>query len=463
MNTLLWLQRDLRLIDNPALDFALATNQPVIAVYIHSPLEDAPWAAGAASRWWLHNSLQKLEGQLAKRNIKLHFFNENSIERIMALVNGFNIDTVVWTNRHEPQRVKCEHILHQKLNSTGIAVQRFRDDILGNPELFMTASKGTPYRVFTPFYKRLRREMRLSGMFIEPDNKQKNYNMVAPEINDSLSLRRLELLDTHEWHQKLYQYWSPGYESALAKLDQFVDGALQAYIDQRDYPAISATSSLSPHLHFGEISPRTIVAKLAPLIEFEGGTQAVQAEAFLRQLIWREFARYILWHYPETATEPMNKKFTSKFWKNEQHNLIRWQRGNTGIPIIDAGMRELWQTGAMHNRVRMLTASILTKNMQVAWQHGARWFWDTLVDADLANNSMGWQWVAGCGVDAAPYFRIFNPETQALKFDKQQQYVKRWQPKKQSSKRDVIELASSRKEALNRYTQLIKKGKGVVT
>ena len=273
-----------------------------------------------------------------------------------------------------------------------------------------------------------------------------------------MNLQQLELVDNHVWHEKLHNHCSPGEQSATDKLDKFIDEALICYRTQRDIPAIDATSALSAHLHFGEISTQQIVTALVPLIEIQGAEIGEAAEAFLRQLIWREFARYTLWHFPQTSTDSMNPKFTTSFWKSDIKNLRKWQRGETGIPIIDAGMKQLWETGTMHNRVRMLVASLLTKNMGIAWQEGARWFWDTLVDADLANNSMGWQWVAGCGVDAAPYFRIFNPNTQAQKFDKQGTYVHRWikGTPGQMQKKPIVDLSISRARALDRYKHTVK-------
>ncbi|MDH5426005.1 MAG: DNA photolyase family protein [Gammaproteobacteria bacterium] len=462
MNTLLWFQRDLRVDDNPALNWALQQQQPVIAVYIHSQKEDTPWAIGAASRWWLHQSLTKLAAALLPYNIELQFINASSVASISQLATDYEIDKVVWTSRVEPQRRICETTIENNLLNQGITVKRFKDELLQHPDAFLTASKDTPYRVFTPFYKKLRAELQLQNHQRSNTAYKHDSLRLAEKLTESVSLEQLELLDAHHWQHKLQQHCSPGAESAYKKLETFINEALPDYVTKRDFPAISATSTLSAHLHFGEISPRQIVDALAPLIEFEGGNAATAAEAFLRQLIWREFARYILWHFPATAVEPMNPKFNTAFWKKDDSSLKLWQRGQTGIAIVDAGMRELWQTGIMHNRVRMLAASLLTKNMGIAWQQGAAWFWDTLVDADLANNSMGWQWVAGCGVDAAPYFRVFNPDTQALKFDKQRTYINHWLNTLKTEALPVIDLASSRNDALYRYNQLIKKNNSVL-
>jgi len=470
MNTLLWFQRDLRTKDNPALSWALQQGNPVIAVYIHSPEEDAPWAAGAASCWWLQQSLEKLSDSLQKLNITLYFFHDDSVKKIPQLAQLLDCDDVVWTGRHEPKRLECESKIESMLKNKAISVQRFNDHLLNKPEQFLTASTNTPYKVFTPFYKKLRAELRLYEFHQSQfptlkkqsvSNQQNLNNFVQSQLKPApLNLQQLNLIGTHNWHHKLHNYWEPGEESALQKLQSFVDETICDYATARDNPATNGTSGLSPHLHFGEVSPQQILTALVPLIEIQGDKQAQAAEVFLRQLIWREFARYILWHFPDTAVKPMNKRFKNTFWKQNRQQLTRWQKGETGISLVDAGMKQLWETGWMHNRVRMLVASLLTKNLGISWQQGAHWFWDTLVDADLANNSMGWQWVAGCGVDASPYYRIFNPDTQASKFDKQGSYRHRWLGKEAELKimnpsaKPIIDLANSRIDALDRYKAL---------
>lgn len=453
MNTLLWFQRDLRLHHNPALNWAIQQGKPIIAIYIHSPEEDAPWSEGAASRWWLHHSLKKLSAELLKLGITLHFFRGNSVEIITQLVTDNSVSATTWTKRCEPQRRTCEHKIEQHLNKHNIEVKQFQDGLLAHPNQFLTASNKTAYKVFTPFYKKLRSELQLTDFFHNTTANKKPDATSATLKNPTLKLEQLKLLDQYPWHEKLHAYWSPGELSALEKLDYFVDNVIKNYATQREFPASNGTSSLSPHLHFGEISPRQVITVLVPLIEIQDGQIANAAEAFMRQIIWREFARYILWHYPQTATQSMNAKFKQSFWTTNSEQLRAWQQGKTGIAIIDAGMKQLWNTGWMHNRVRMLVASLLTKNMGISWQDGAHWFWDTLVDADLANNSMGWQWVAGCGVDAAPYFRIFNPVTQEHRFDKQKSYINLWLADKETNK-PILDLASSRTTALEKYKQL---------
>ena len=457
MNTLLWLQRDLRIHNNPSLEWALQQGKPVVAVYIYSPEEDAPWSEGAASRWWLQHSLTRLSDGLSQLNITLHFFKANSVDTIEKLTNEIKFDTVVWTNRIEPKRVVCETQIEKLLNAKDITVKRFNSGLLQKPAEFLTASQNTPYKVFTPFYRKLRKELNFSDYYTV--NTQYKPNHKATKIllfNNESSLDKLGLLDNHHWHDKLHKYWIPGEESAFKKLEIFIGSKVLNYLSSRDFPSTDATSNLSPYLHFGEISPQQIVTALIPLIELGDGKSAAAAEGFLRQLIWREFARYILWHFPHTDHKPMNEKFSLSFWSKNKSNLKKWQQGETGINIVDAGMKQLWETGSMHNRVRMLAASLLSKNMGIAWQQGAQWFWDTLVDADLANNSMGWQWVAGCGLDAAPYFRIFNPETQARKFDKENSYSQYWLQQRNPVNQPIVDISSTRKEALERYNLYVR-------
>lgn len=456
MVTLIWFQRDLRLQDNAALNHALHQGGSVAAVYVHSPQEDKPWTEGAASRWWLHHSLAQLRDRLRQMNIELQFFRGNSGEIIPRLADFYQATTVTWTGRHEPHRRQFEQTIADKLQQNGINVHPFSDELLSNPGQFLTMTGKTPYRVFTPFYKRLRSELHSFSTPVKPDTGQITPSQLARHTQ-SVELDQLQLLDKHHWHKKLHQYWTPGESGAATMLDEFINNSLQGYLDQRDFPATNGTSRLSPHLHFGELSPGQILDALTPLIEFDH-TLSKPAEGFLRQLIWREFSRYILFHYPETVTEPMNKKYTTGFWINDPVKLAAWQRGNTGVPIIDAGMKQLWETGSMHNRVRMLVASLLTKNLGISWQEGARWFWETLVDADLANNTMGWQWVAGCGVDAAPYFRIFNPETQAKRYDPDRRYTDHWLQGNTTLSTEIptIDLATTRKAALDKYHHLIR-------
>ena len=457
MKTLLWFQRDLRIQDNPALQWALQTGNAIEAIYIHSPEEDGPWSEGAASRWWLHNSLKKLAVDLEKLNIKLHFFKSNSVALIDQLTSEQAFEAIAWNNRIEPYRRVCETQIENQAQQKGLTVKRFVNELLSQPETFLTASSHTPYKVFTPFYKKLRSELNFDAFSKESKAiQQAPSSSHSKPLQGECTLDELNLLDDYDWYNKLASYWSPGEAGALQRLDAFVDHAPGRYLEGRDFPALHTTSGLSPHLHFGEISPTQIVRQLIPLINHSDAHNSTAAEGFLRQLIWREFARYILWHFPHSVDQAMNDKFQPTFWKTNPAGLKQWQQGETGFPLVDAGMKQLWETGTLHNRVRMIAASLLTKNMGIPWQQGARWFWDTLVDADLANNTMGWQWVAGCGVDAAPYFRIFNPDTQAQKFDPEQRYIQRWLKTDTPACHPVVDLAASRKAALDRYHSLVK-------
>jgi len=458
MRTLIWFQRDLRIHNNPLLEWALQQDQPVVAIYIYSPEEDSPWSEGAASRWWLHQSLTQFYKDLKKLKITLHFFKGNSVETIEKLSKDLKVSSVGWTNRVEPNRIACETKIEQQLKENNISVKRFNSGLIKKPHEFLTATKNTPYKVFTPFYRKLRRELDFSDYYGNNTVLKPAQKYTEPKtLKYALSLEQLGLPDEHNWHNKLHKHNTVGEESAYKKLDDFVDKHICDYLCKRDFPSADATSALSPHLHFGEISTQQILGTLIPLIDQAGAKATEAAEGFLRQLIWREFARYILLHFPETANKPMNEKFKASFWSRNKSNLKKWQQGTTGIEIVDAGMKQLWETGNMHNRVRMLTASLLTKNMGINWQQGAQWFWDTLVDADLANNSMGWQWVAGCGVDAAPYFRIFNPDTQAKKFDADNTYQHHWLDQGYSFNKPVVDLRSSRNDALARYNKYIRR------
>ncbi|MCW8932336.1 MAG: DNA photolyase family protein [Gammaproteobacteria bacterium] len=457
MNTLIWFQRDLRIKDNLALNWALRRGNPIIAIFIHNPDEDVPWQTGAASSWWLHHSLKSLTDDLSKHGIQLHCFKANSQQKIRQLVSSYHINAVTWTNRHEPKRIQYENAIEAMLLKKNITVKRVKDELLQNYNAFLTKTHKTPYKVFTPFYKRLRQELSMKES-VELVTKKQWQACSKPVIKTIGSeLKELSLLTEHRWHEKLSSHWTPGEKTASEKLNQLISHTLINYSIDRDYPKLAGTSSLSPHLHFGEISPQQILNALLPYLTFFSSNKSNNAESFLRQLIWRDFARYILWNFPDTATQAMNKKFKQNFWKFDEEKLHKWQQGQTGIPIIDAGMKQLWETGWMHNRVRMLSASFLTKNLGIPWQEGAQWFWKTLVDADLANNSMGWQWVAGCGVDAAPYFRIFNPYTQTQRFDKDQCYIKQWLDLKNTeiNSKAIIDIKQSRANALLRYQRLI--------
>lgn len=409
--SIVWFRQDLRIEDNPALYHACKKGL-VIPIYIWSPDEEGDWPYGAASRWWLHHSLNRLNDDLEKLNLRLIIRKGKPLDILLDLISTSGVSSVYWSRRYEPYSIKRDAHLKATLHSKGIEAKSFNASLLFEP-WDIANKQGRPFQVFTPFWKCClthsvlvpipQPEMKISGL----------KSKIHTESIDSL-----QLLPKITWDSGLKESWSPGESSAKKMLNQFIP-ALSSYVEERDFPSREGTSWLSPYLHFGEISPRTIWHTLAPL---------KNSEMFLRQLGWREFSYHLLYHFPKTDLHPLRDTFASFPWENNKSLLKAWQKGATGYPIIDAGMRQLWHTGWMHNRVRMIVGSFLVKDLLINWTEGARWFWDTLVDADLANNTMGWQWVAGCGADAAPYFRIFNPTTQSEKFDPDGDYIRRWVP-----------------------------------
>ena len=403
-----WFRRNLRLADNAAWTAACDSGRPVIAVYVSDTLD-----SGGASRWWLHHSLSALERDLANSGVGLTVRSGDPDAILPDLVRSTGAVAVFCCRRFEPEARRQETSLRDRLTDD-VELQMFNDGVLLHPNIVKTGS-GTPYRIFTPFY-------RASLAVGEPD-----VPTPAPEQVFSwkaeiagMSVNELKLLPTKpDWSAGLQATWQPGEASAHQRLAGF-ESRVPDYTRDRDLPGLEGTSRLSPHLHFGELSPRQVWHAM----RISGDS----ASPFLRQLYWREFSQYLLYHFPTLPDDPLRTAFAAFPWSNDPSLLSAWQRGETGIPIIDSGMRQLWQTGWMHNRVRMLTASFLVKNLLIPWQAGRAWFDDTLVDADMGNNAAGWQWVAGCGTDSAPYFRIFNPVTQGQKFDPNGDYVRRWVP-----------------------------------
>ena len=453
INTLLWLRRDLRLQNNPALDWALRHSDQLLLVYIHAPDEEAPWQPGGASRWWLHHSLAGLQKELANAQLVLHYFRGNSLSIIQQLISQHAITHICWNEVYEP----IVHSRDQQILAAldNVIVQIFHDGLFFRPGSVFNQQQ-LPYRVYTPFSRKLKGEL-LSPDWTDADITQGLPNLKPTLIKptNAVPLETLQILDQHPWHKRLHNYWTPGEKHAWQSLELFLDQSISSYKDNRDYPAVNGTSGLSAALHYGEISPAQILTCLRPFLDESRSSES--SLMFLNQLIWREFAGHILWHYPDTMSKPMDQRYENNFWKSDPDALSQWQRGKTGIPIIDAGMKQLWQTGWMHNRVRMIVSSFLTKNLGLHWLDGARWFWDTLIDADIANNTMGWQWVAGCGVDAAPCFRVFNPYTQANRFDHDYAYIQRWLP--QAIELDypppMVDIDTTRKQALQHYRSQI--------
>ncbi|MBU1192921.1 MAG: DNA photolyase family protein [Gammaproteobacteria bacterium] len=424
-NVILWFRRDLRLADNPALQYAVEQGHRILPLFIWEPDEDSDWTPGAASRWWLHHSLVHLQHQLRRLGADLIIQSGDPAQILAQLGKQYAIDEILWNRLYEPHQVVRDGNLKTTLIDTGIVARSFNARLLIEPWQLLKGDGG-PYRVFTPFWKMLQR------LYVEsrPKAAPTSLNAISVADTDNLPIDALRLLPDKPWDEGLYSHWRPGEIGAHARLHAALDGALIDYTTGRDHPGHAGTSRLSPHLHFGELGPRQVWFAVRAWAAGNSGPGYVEAaDSFLRQLGWREFAIHLLYHFPHTADAPLDARFNHMPWSTDAGTALRaWQTGRTGIPIVDAGMRELWQTGWMHNRVRMLVASLLTKNLRIHWLEGARWFWDTLVDADLANNTLGWQWVAGCGADASPYFRIFNPVVQGERFDPKGDYVRQWVP-----------------------------------
>lgn len=410
-----WFTLDLRLQDNPGLAAAARLHDQVIPVFILD-YED-PWFFGGASLWWLHHTLDELQKAIAKKGGKLVLRQGPTLAVLEELVQQTGAQAVYFSRAYEPWLAHQQEDIFRKFSEEGVEIRRYGGRLLLEPDQIYNR-QGKPFQVFTPFFRHCRNILVLPG---EPQALRVRWfaeNVASAHLED------WQLLPTKPNWAKGFAEWRPGERGAHAALKQALKAAVTNYADRRDRPAEDGTTRLSPHLHFGEISPRHIWQSVSQIPELSTGA----AEPFLRQLIWREFNFYLLHHWPQITQKPFRPAFELFPWVQDEQALGAWQTGNTGYPIVDAGMRQLWRTGWMHNRVRMIVASFLTKHLRIHWAKGAQWFWDTLVDADLANNSAGWQWVAGSGADAAPYFRIFNPVTQGEKFDSDGEYIRTWVP-----------------------------------
>ncbi len=418
-----WFRLDLRLADNPALQAALKFGGPVIPVFIHAPQEESPWEPGGASRWWLHQSLRSLDAELRAAGSQLVIRHGPSLETLRNIANETGARAVFWNRRYEPAVIARDENVKKSLRADGLTAGSFNGTLLFEPWTIQNQS-GKPFQVFTPFWRHCLAQSAPTEPLPRPRQ------IPSPDRwPQSLALVALELEPKIQWAEGIRVAWKPGVAGAQAQLKGFLNDALLNYTEDRNRPGLPGTSRLSPHLHFGEITPRQIwhaVRRHAEAMQVSETTW--RSWQFLTEVGWREFAHHLLFHFPSTPEQPLRADFARFRWRRDPAWLKAWQRGATGYPIVDAGMRELWTTGWMHNRVRMIVASFLVKDLLLSWQEGARWFWDTLVDADLAQNTLGWQWTAGCGADAAPYFRVFNPVSQGEKFDPQGLYVRRWCP-----------------------------------
>ncbi|MEM8949096.1 MAG: deoxyribodipyrimidine photo-lyase [Pseudomonadota bacterium] len=420
---LLWFRQDLRLADHRALSAAVATERPIIPVYILDDETPGAWRMGGASRWWLHKSLEALGADLEGLGSRLMLRRGASRDVITALMEETRADSVYVSRSYEPWARRLETEIADHLDSKGRTFRRFAGGLLFEPEVPKTKA-GDPFKVFTPYYKAC-----LALGPPKPPLPRPKSSLSAPaNWPRSEDLDGWGLLPRNpDWADGFCETWEPGEAGAEVRLQRFLDGAMAGYSDKRNRPDIEGTSRLSPHLHFGDISPHRCWQAVEERLAADG-QGAKGGRSFLRELVWREFSYHLLFHWPHLPEKAFRPEFEAFPWDENAAALKAWQQGQTGYPIVDAGMRELWQTGWMHNRVRMITASFLIKHLLIPWQAGEDWFWDTLVDADLANNSASWQWVAGSGADAAPYFRVFNPILQGKKFDPKGAYVRRYAP-----------------------------------
>lgn len=458
---LLWLRRDLRLTDNPALIAAVTAGYRILPVYIDDPAGEGRWPLGAAARAWLRRSLGQLATSIAAQGGRLLLCRGDSLQQLRRLIAATGARALYWNRRYEPAVRERDASLKEALGAEGIEVHSRSGHLLREPWQIATA-QGGPYRVFTPFWRRLQPELETLPA---AEHRPRPDWYCAPEL-DSDPLDSLLPAPRPAWDRGFWELAEAGERGAQAALQRFLERLLD-YPQARDFPATAGGSGLSPHLAFGEVSGRQIIAAVRERFD---GRLPVRAEPFLRQLGWREFAYHLLFHFPHSCESDLTEQMRGFDWAEpDPAALRRWQRGDTGFPAIDAGMRELWISGRMHNRARMWVASFLCKNLGYHWIHGARWFWDTLVDADLANNSLGWQWSAGSGADAAPYFRIFNPVSQGQRFDPEGGYLARWIPAlaaeaakgrhtpwllarpPQHYPPPMLDLAASRAEALARF------------
>ncbi|MCE9649778.1 MAG: DNA photolyase family protein [Parvibaculum sp.] len=412
MSVIVWFRRDLRLADNPALSAAVARGEPVIPVYLLDP----DVTLGGASQWWLHGSLEALARDLERLGAPLILRRGIAAEVIPALLRETQAGSIHWNRRYEPSAMARDSDLKTKLVAAGVEVRSFNGSLLAEPREVKTAAGG-PYKVFTPFWHALLGK----EPFAPPLPAPLVMKTVSGLPSDDLASWALRPV-TPDWAGGLRAAWRPGEISAARGLAGFLDKNVQSYKEERDKPAI-ASSRMSPHLHWGEISPR-LIWHAADMHAQENPAAASGVAAFRRQLGWREFCAHLLYRWPGIVDHAWKPEYENFAWRNDETSFRLWARGQTGYPIVDAGMRELWRTGWMHNRVRMIAASFLVKDLLIDWRRGADWFEDTLVDADLANNRCGWQWVAGSGADASPFFRIFNPVTQGEKFDPAGDYVR---------------------------------------
>jgi deoxyribodipyrimidine photo-lyase len=445
--SIVWLRNDLRLRDNPALDAALARGGPLALVYVHDEESPGMRPLGRATQWWLHHSLTALRQDIEALGGVLTLRSGSGAAVIKDMVASVGAEAVFWNRRYGSAR-EGDATLKQELRDAGISCESFAGNLLFEPWTIRTGD-DRPFRVFTPFWRRCLASEPPRTPLAPPTS------LNTPDAVASESLNSWGLLPTApDWAEGLRDMWTPGERGAHARLEDFVSNILKSY-HRRDEPGPVTTSRLSPHLRFGEISPHTVWHALERQLPEEAAKNRAK---FMSEIGWREFSYNILFYFPDLAHKNFRPEFDHFPWGTPEPSALRaWQKGQTGVPLVDAGMRELRRTGYMHNRVRMVAASFLTKNMLVDWRIGEEWFWDNLVDADEANNPASWQWVAGSGADAAPYFRVFNPFLQGEKFDPQKEYISRWVPEIETEdypSEPIVEMKESRDAALAAFAVL---------
>jgi deoxyribodipyrimidine photo-lyase len=425
--TIVWFESDLRTHDHPALRAAVERGASIVPVYIQDDDPGDGWPDGQGVRWWVRRSLEALDDTLRRADLRLVHRAGDPASVLTSIAEATDAEAIFWNRRIRPARTRRAEAVANRLRDRGWTVRRHAPDLLHNPEEVETTSGG-PYHVYTPFWNKFRKVVDVDDPVPRPDLTSVPTPDDWPESDPWEDLG----LDVDWEGDAIEDMWTPGEPAALRRLESFIDGAINAYDGARDRPDQDGTSRMSPRLRTGEVSPRQVWAAAQPSMPSEG------AETYLQEIVWREFSYHLLHHYPETTREPLRDKFRDFDWRDAPEELERWRQGQTGFPIVDAGMRQLNETGWMHNRVRMIVASFLTKDLRIHWLQGAEWFWQKLVDADLANNTMGWQWAAGSGADAQPFFRIFNPVSQGERHDPDGDYVRRWVPEVSDLPDDVL-------------------------
>lgn len=462
MVAIVWLRNDLRLTDNMAIQAAIDSKQAVLPLFIYDQFTSRP--LGGASKWWLNNSLAALRQDLKVIGADLIIKKGNAKNVLEQIAAELNITHIFWNRRYDQACINQDSAIKDFFTKQNIICKSFKGHLLFEPHTIKN-NQGNHFKVFSAFWKHCLTHANIEKPIQKPTHLKFEENFKKL----SKPLESLELIPQNNWTENLSKHWQPGETSAQKTLEQFLNTNLKGYPQKRDYPIDDHTSKLSPYLCFGEIS----VKQIWHSVKTHSAISSLENDCakFLSEIGWREFAYHTLFHHPDLPEIPLNKKFTDFPYQNNETHLKAWQKGLTGYPIVDAGMRELWQTGYMHNRVRMITASFLTKHLLQPWQKGEQWFWDTLVDADIASNPFSWQWVAGCGADAAPYFRIFNPILQGEKFDPKGEYVKKWLPelanvpnefihqpwlcihKPPNYPKPIVDHATARKKALSLWKQ----------